>query len=144
MIHGMFDYGALPALQRLAQFTSHRHKVLANNIANLSTPYFKPADLDPGEFQRALGQAIDDRRRSPNPVAGPLDLRDTDQLRFGADRLIASPKATHENILFHDQNNRDVDRLMQRLAENTIMHNAAVELIRNQVEMLRTAIRERV
>ena len=40
MIKGMFDSGALPALERLAQFTEARHRVLTNNIANLSNPYY--------------------------------------------------------------------------------------------------------
>jgi flagellar basal body rod protein FlgB len=51
---------------------------------------------------------------------------------------------TNEGILFHDENNRDLERTMQHLAENTLAHNTAIELIRNQFQMLQVAIRERI
>ena len=46
--------------------------------------------------------------------------------------------------MFHDRNNRDLERIMQNLAENTLTHNAAIEMLRHEFELLRTAIRERV
>ena len=145
MIKGVFDYGALPVLERLVQFTSARHKVLADDVANSSTPYFKPRDLDPSAFQATLRGAIDRRRdEGINPVAGPLRLRDTRQVRFQPGRVDARPRATNEGILFHDQNNRDMERLMQNLAENTMTHNAGIELIRNELGLLRLAISGRV
>ena len=144
MIAGLFDNGALPSLERVVQFTSQRQKLLAANAANLSTPYYKPVDLDPKSFQQALGQAIDDRRRRTNPTAGPLEMRDTDQLRFNPGGIDPRPIETNDNILFHDQNNRDLERLMQRIAENTLAHNAAVDMIRNQFDTLEIAIRERI
>ena len=145
MIKGMFEYGALPALERLVQFTGVRHKVLTDDIANISTPYFKPRDLDPEAFQTSLRRAIDSRRGSGiNPVAGELQVDDTRQLRFQLGRIDARPEETNTGILFHDQNNRDLERLMQHLAENTITHGAGIDLIRNELGMLRVAISGRV
>ena len=144
MITDLFDSGALPALRRLVQFTGHRHAVLADNIANLSTPYFKPADLDTDAFQAALRDAIDRRRATRTPMSGPLAMADTVQLRFRPGGIDATPTPTNQNILFHDQNNRDLERLMQGLAENTLAHNAAIELLRNEFSMIEIAIRERV
>lgn len=145
MIQGMFDYGAMPVLERLIQFTGERHKVLADNVANISTPYFKPRDLDPASFQATLRDAIDRRREtSPNPVSGDLDLRDSRQVKFEGDHIVARPQASNENIMFHDENNRDLERTMQRIAENTLTHNAAIELMRSEMNLLRTAIRERL
>jgi len=144
MIKGLFDSGALPTLERLVQFTAARHRALSDNIANLSTPHFKPHDLDTGSFQVSLQRAIDDRRGRPNPVAGPLSLRNTRQLRFHADGIEARPHRANLGVLFHDRNNRDLERTMQHLAENTGVHNAGLQLVRNQFQMLETAIRERV
>lgn len=144
MIAGMFDNGALPVLERLVQFTGRRHEVLTDNIANLSTPYFKPRDLDPREFHAALGDAIDRRRQRMNPVDGPLDLRDTRSMAFRSSGIDTRPSQMHEGVLFHDENNRDLERTMQKLAENTIAHNAAIEMVRNQFQMLLIAVRERV
>jgi len=140
MIEGMFDSGALPVLERLVQFTSVRHTALANDIANVSTPYYKPRDLNVKEFQAELRRAIQDRREQ----GGALKLKDTAQLRFSDGELNARPGATNDNILFHDQNNRDVERLMQSVAENTLTHMAALRLVGQELSVLQTAIRGRV
>ena len=47
-----------------------------------------------------------------------------------------------ENILFHDLNNRSLERHMQDLAENTMAHNAAIELLKGGFALLENAIRE--
>lgn len=145
MIQGMFDYGSLPALERLVQFTGARHKVLVNNIANLSTPYFKPTDLSPQSFQQALRDAMDQRRQNAaDPVGGPLRISDTRELSFHKDGIEARPAATNQGILFHDQNNRDLERTMQHLAENTMTHNAAIDMFRAKMGLLRIAISGRI
>ncbi len=144
LIHGMFDSGALPAAERLVQFTSRRQQVLADSIAGLSTPYFKPRDLDPKSFQATLGEAIDRRRRTVSPMRGTLEVSNTNQLKFRADSIESRPQQMNDNVLFHDQNNRNLERLMQRLAENTMAHGLAIELVRNQFDMMRLAIRERI
>ena len=45
-------------------------------------------------------------------------------------------------ILFHDGNNRSMEQLMSNQAKNALMHNLAVELLKNQYSMLETASRE--
>ena len=144
MITGLLDTGALPSLERLVQFTGERHRVLTNNIANLDTPYYRPKDLDTGSFQAELSRAIGERREQMNPAVGPLPLKETDQLQFESDRLITKSEPTDENIMFHDRNNRNLELTMKDLAENTIAHRAGVELLKNQFEMLRTAIKGRL
>ncbi|MEX0745785.1 MAG: hypothetical protein WD118_09295, partial [Phycisphaeraceae bacterium] len=115
-----------------------------DNIANLSTPNYRPRDLDPREFQASLQEAIAKRRSIGSPTAGKLEMRDTASLRFGEGRIDAQPTASNRNILFHDRNNRDLDRTMQHLAENTLAHNTGIELLRNEFDMLKMAIRERI
>jgi flagellar basal-body rod protein FlgB len=144
MIDSLFNSGSLPVIERLLQFTSARHQVLVNNIANLSTPGFQPTELDPKAFQAALSQALDQRRQSGASDSAPLEMKDTAQLRFTPGSIEAHPEPAHEGILFHDGNNRDLERLMQHLVENTITHNVAVELMRSQFATIRTAIRERL
>jgi len=65
-------------------------------------------------------------------------------LRFEPDGLQVKPSPRNENILFHDQNNRDLERLMQDLAENTMAHNAGIQLLASEFDMLKLAIRERI
>lgn len=140
----MFSYGSMPVLERMVEFTGARQGMIANNIANLSTPYFKPTDLDPAKFQGQLRDALERRSRRPNPMRRPIELRDTDEVRSRSGVTRFSPQQKNENVLFHDQNNRDVERTMQDLVENTMAHRTSIELLKSQFDLLRTAIRERV
>lgn len=143
MIKGLFDKGAMPTLEKVVQFTEQRHRVLADNIANLSNPYYKGKDLDPASFQATLRDAVETRRSSPTPATGRLRPSDTNEVKFGRDGMTVKPSEVNETVLFHDQSNVDLERTMQRLAENTLTHNLSVELVRNQFEMIKLAIRER-
>lgn len=142
MIDGMFEVGAMPALQRMVQFTGQRHKLITNNIANLSTPNFTPRDLDPASFQEALGEAIDRRREGPGVFNAPLQPRDTARVRFRDGGLSVRAETPGRNILFHDRNNRSLEHQMQSLAENAMAHNGAMEMLKNQFDMLHSTIRE--
>lgn len=144
MIRGLTDSGAMPTLERLVQFTGERQRILAHNAANISTPNFRPKDLDIESFQSRLAEAHEARRRQANPTRGPLALRDSQQVSFDRDSLATRPDFTNQNILFHDRNNRDLERSMQALAENALTHSAGIEMYKNQLDMLRTAIRERI
>ena len=139
---GLFHNGAMPALERLVQFTEKRQAVLAHNVANLSTPRFRPTDLDVDAFQAALGRAIDQRRTLDAPHDGPLELRSGRAFTFRRDGLDVHPRPLNENVLFHDENNRDLERMMQDVAENQMVHAAGVRLLKNQFDLLEVAIRE--
>ena len=145
LIDGLVNGGALPSLERLAEFTEARHNVLAHNVANVDTPFFQATDLDPRQFQDALADAQRRRRDQTNPMRGELAMRSTRQIEYRGGRMAGvQPGATGDNILRHDQNNTDLDRLMQNVAENTMTHHAAMNLLQNQFQMLSMAIRERL
>lgn len=144
MIQGLFNSGAMPALERLVQYTGSRHRLILHNIANLSTPNFRPQDVAPAEFQKVLAEAIDQRRDRASQTTGPLEMRHTRQIRFDETSTQLRPDDSQQNILFHDRNNRSLEHLMKNLNRNTSAHNAALQLLKNQFEMLEKAIRERV
>lgn len=146
MIEGLFNSDGIDVLERTMQFAHGRHRLIVNNIANLSTPNFRPTDVDPGEFHRALKQAIEERDdRSKGGGRGKsLDLRDTNQLKFRNGRIELEPEPTGDHLLFHDRNDRDLERIMQSLAENTLVHRTAAELMRSKFALLQSAIRERI
>ena len=48
------------------------------------------------------------------------------------------------NLLFHDGNDRDLERTMQDLVENFMSFRLATELLRSRFELINTAIRERI
>src|SRR5437762_1331154 len=109
MIEGVTNADSIPVLERLIQFAGQRHRLITNNIANLSTPGFRPADVSVAEFQAQLGQAIDARRSKSDAPQAEFALQSTSEVEVDRTGLTLHPKPAGENILFHDGNDRDVE-----------------------------------
>lgn len=144
MISGVTNGGAIPVLERLMQFAGQRHGLLANNIANLSTPGYRPVDVSVAGFQEQLGEAIDARREAHGNAGGELRLSSSEQVRVHGDGMTLQGQAAGENILFHDGNDRDLDRTMQALVENFMAFRTAAQFMRREFDTLRMAISERI
>lgn len=127
------------------QFAGQRHRIIANNIANLSTPEFRPADVSVEEFQAELGRAIDARDAADNAEPASFSLQSTNEVIVKDDQsLTLRPSPTGENLMFHDQNDRNVERVMQDLVENFMAFRTAAQFLRSRLDLITTAIRERV
>ena len=90
-----------------------RQKVVASNIANADTPGFKTKDID---FQAALRSAAQGSEPQPTTVDG----------------LPAK----------NDGNNVNLDREARLIAENAMRFNAASNLLRGNIRMIKEAIQE--
>jgi flagellar basal-body rod protein FlgB len=136
---------AMPVLERMAQFAARRQDLLAHNIANLSTPNFIPQDVSTEDFQESLKDAVDQRRDATGGVRGDLPLAGTREVDIHRDgRLTLNPSTPGDNILFHDRNNRDLERMMQDLVENITAFRVAGDILRNRIALMQSAIAERV
>lgn len=136
---------ALPVLERAAQFAARRQDLLAHNIANLSTPNFIPKDVSTEAFQESLREAVDRRRSATGGVRGDLPLAGNREVNLHRDgRLTLNPSTPGDNILFHDRNNRDLERMMQDLVENITAFRVAGDLLKNRLGLMQSAIAERV
>ncbi|MEM1424880.1 MAG: hypothetical protein AAGH64_12875 [Planctomycetota bacterium] len=136
---------SVPALERMMQFAARRQTLIQHNIANISTSGFQPKDVSVDAFRAQLAGAVDERRRRFGGMRGALDLKDTRQvIASGAGSLRLEPTGTGRNILFHDRNNRDAERLMQDLVENAGQFRVASDLLKSRMALLRSAISERV
>jgi flagellar basal-body rod protein FlgB len=145
-INGLTDSGALPAIEAMARFAAARQRMIANNVANLDTPGFSPMDADPEAFQAQMGRAIDARRQGANGTAvGPLPLDSRGPMTTLKDgRVELNPVELRENLLFHDKNDRNLERIMQDVSENLLAFQAATQLLRNRFRMIELAISERI
>ena len=143
MIDGVTNAGALPVLERLLQFAGQRHRLIVNNIANIDTPDFRHVDLSTSGFQEILGDAIDVRRARNGNTGGELVMENSQQIEFLRDRMIIYPEASGDNILFHDRNDRNIERLMQGLVENALTFRMAAEFMRGRFALINMAITER-
>jgi len=137
--------GAIPALTATLQFSARRQELLAANVANLNTPDYQPRNVEPAEFQKALGKAIDERRARFGGHRGSLTIRGSREIGMDArGNIRLSPRATNQGPLRHDGNNSDLDSTMQAIAENTMVYRMSAELLRNRFSLLQSAISERV
>jgi flagellar basal-body rod protein FlgB len=124
---------ATDALQQSIIFAQERHKVLADNIANIDTPGYRMKDMDESRFEKELGDSIQRARRS-NPNSARLDLNASpgEPSTSTADRV--------SGMVFHDGNNRSVEELMVELSRNVSRHSQAVNILRNQTNLLKSII----
>lgn len=144
MIQDLNTAGALPVLEKMLQFAAARQKVLVHNIANMDTPDFRPMDLSTRNFQQALGKASAERAAATGGQTGCLPLADTEEVHARRDGgLDVTPTTPSGNILYQDRNNRDLERMMQDLAENALAYRATTEFIKRENDLLRTAISQR-
>lgn len=143
-LESLFNRGSVPALERMMAFTEERHQVLANNVSNFDTVDYKIKDLSLPKFQEALREAVDKRDRRGS--AAKLEVEPSRQVRWNRDgHLQVRPsEIENSNILFHDKNNRFVEKQMSEMAKNSSQHNAMSEMLRQQYEVLSMAIRGRI
>ena len=145
-LQGLTDGGAIPALEAMARFSAARQRLIADNVANLDTPGYRPLDADPKAFQEQIGRAIDARRSNSEAVgSGPLTLQNRGPMRQLRDgEVVLDPAALNENLMFHDKNDRNLERIMQDVSENLLAFKAATQLMRNRFRMIEMAISERI
>ncbi len=142
MIDDIANADTIPVLERLVQFAGQRHRLIVNNIANFDTPGYRPVDVSVESFRNQLGEAIDDRRgRRPDGKLNPID---SEQVEFLDDGMVLHADPIGENILFHDGNDRDLERTMQDLVENFMTFRTAAELLRSRMDIINSAIAERI
>jgi flagellar basal-body rod protein FlgB len=146
MIDGLTNSEAMPVLERLMQFSGQRQRLIANNIANLSTPNFLPSNVSVEGFQQQLRQAVDERRsgRNSSGPGGDLALENSSEVTFLRDGVELTPQPMNDNILFHDGNDRNIERIMQDLVENMMVFRTAAQFHKSRIDLLTTAIRERM
>ena len=140
-VTGVTNGGALPMLEKTLAFTEARHRVIAENIANITTPGYRAKQVDVGGFQAALREAA--RRQATD--GGRFELPETEQIHDEAGSLRLTPgEEPAENLLFQNGTNVRIERQMSLLAENALTGQVTSELLRGRYELLAKAIRGRV
>ncbi|MGM1045294.1 flagellar basal-body rod protein FlgB [Paenibacillus uliginis N3/975] len=114
-----------------------RNQVLANNIANVDTPYFKRSDV---AFESLL-------QKEMNGVKSTLSGKRTDPKHFiiGPSSQIPeiSVKTDDSSAMNNNGNNVDVEREMSLLAENQLRYNSYIQSVNEQIRIMRTVIEGR-
>jgi flagellar basal-body rod protein FlgB len=144
MIDDVTSSGAMPVLEATMRFAGARNRILAHNIANLDTPDFRPMDVSPTGFQAQLRKAVEERRARSGGSHGSLGIQDSREVQFSpSGNIQLRPRTSSSNILFHDRNNRDLEKSVQAIVENVGVFRVASDLLRSKYETLRIAMTER-
>ena len=143
LITDLANAGSTPVLTEMMRFSGARQRVLAHNIANMDTPDFRPDDVSVVGFRRALAEAVETRRAQGGGEAGVLDRTETRDVVRSGDQMALKPRTSRGGVLYHDRNNRDVERMMQDLAENAMVYRTTTDFLRRQGDVLRVAITQR-
>ena len=130
------------ALELAADFAEQRHRVLAENLANIDVPDFHSQRLDPEQFETALREALNGAEKTGSRG---LELRGNAQVSTTpSGRLETRPaEEPASNVLFHDGTNARVEKLLADVANNTLSYETAMSLLKGKYDLLLRAIRGR-
>lgn len=133
-IDGIFNK-TISLLERSLDLRSLNQRVLASNIANMDTPNYKAVELTVAEEMN--------RKKESNPGLALVRTHVNHLpiiMRAGNSAKLKTAKAP-DFSLRGDGNTVDIDRTMGKLAKNTLLFNAAAQLISDKFKGLKKAIK---
>lgn len=119
-------------------FRAAREKMIASNIANADTPYYKPRDIRFSDYLSAKKADI------MNEPKDKLELAQTD----GSHIPLQKSKSTSKPITFYrdghmarnDGNSVDIDVESTELSKNSIMFKALISAIKKDGQIFKSVI----
>jgi len=116
---------SMKIVEQLLRYSNERNKVLASNIANVDTPFYKTKDI---AFPQVLGTE--------------MSLATTDAKHLGGSGsagTIGQPEPV-ESQSWGDKNNVEMDSEMAKMTENGLFFQAGVTLLEIQIRMYKNAL----
>jgi len=129
-IERLLNQGNAPLIEQAVRFSAARHKLLAENIANVSTPGYRQKDLSVDNFRAMLRSRVAERNSAP-PGSANMDVT-------------FEPNDATGGVIFHDRGNRSMEQLMTDSVSNALYHNMMLEMLRKQYSSIEAALKERV
>ena len=140
LMSGIVNSGSIPMIEAVLRFTEARQRVIANNVANAATPYYRARDVDVRAFERSLAKAVSARKSGE-----PLKLASSRNVRTEGGRLELRPvRRPGGDPLRHDMNNVSIETEQGILYKNAMTARVMTRLLRGRYEMLRSAVSGRV
>ena len=108
------------------EFTDRRAKVLHNNIVNVNTENYRPADLDAVAFADLMGRAL-----SAHLISDRLVLVDSEYIKFGPNGTFEAITVTdpHASELLAADTKQYLKLQMKKISENLMNKKVAAQLI---------------
>lgn len=125
----------ITTLEKSLNLRSIQNRALASNIANMDTPNYKAVELDVAEkMNPKKGQVPGIKLVQTHADHIQIRINRSDSIKLEA----VTPTAYS---LRGDGNTVDIDRTMGKLAENTLLYNAAAQLISKKLKGLSNVIK---
>lgn len=128
----LWDTPSLGMMERTLDAAVFRQKVIANNVANVDTPYFKRSDVF---FEELLSKEL-----NKTSIQG----RRTDARHIPIGRTVApvQPEVAQDEttMMNNNLNNVDIDYEMALLAKNQLRYNVLIGQVNHDLKHYRTAM----
>ena len=109
-------------LEKMLDVSSVKHKVIANNIANVNTPGYKKMEVS---FSDQLEKALNESAMNKFDTLQP--------------KIVISKEDTTETAR-NDGNNVDMDKEVSSLVKNTLTYSIYTQLLAKKYEGIKSAI----
>ncbi len=132
-LHSPFDDN-MALLAKVLDLRSKNQQVIAANIANAETPGYSPAKF---EFENALKAAVKEKESMLLTQSHPGHIG----LRANAiEDIQGTVHITPDTTGIGDKNGVKIDAEMMALSENQILYEAAAQLLKKKMAMLKYSI----
>lgn len=123
------------------QMLGQRQKVIAENVANVSTPGYKPKDVDQAAFSKMLEQAARRSGAEANTVSLAVTNPGHIAAPGGAGPANVTIKSAPDSETTLDGNSVVVEDQMMKIAETRMDFETMVGLYQKSLGLLRLAVR---
>ncbi len=112
---------------------SLRREVIADNIANADTPFFKRSEVT---FESQLRRAVDSEREPevPTLMTDKRHMDFNDRIDYRSVR--ARVRVEHDSNYRNDKNNIDIDKEMADATKNALQYNALMESYSRNIKII--------
>jgi flagellar basal-body rod protein FlgB len=129
----MYDKLNLLALaKKQMDWAARRQEVLANNVANADTPLYKPKDVAPFDFKKALSETTSASRPM---VTNPMHVG---FVPMAQDQEVAVLEQPFERS--PDGNAVNLEQQMQMIGETRSSYETTTTLLSKNIKLLRMAL----
>ena len=119
-------------------FRAAREKMIASNIANADTPYYKPRDIRFGDYLSAKKADI------MNEQKDKLEMAQTDGKHIPLQKSLSTSKPItffrDGHMARNDGNSVDIDVESTELSKNSIMFKALISAIKKDGQIYKSVI----
>jgi flagellar basal-body rod protein FlgB len=121
-------------LEKALDLRTLRHKLLASNIANATTPGYQSKDIS---FEKQLKSAMQPgyvslARTTADHLPGLETLNSLD-----AEMIIPA-----QDSINNDLNSVDLEKELVKLSENNVLYNSLITVLKKQLDGIKYAIQE--